>query len=167
MTIEEINALDENDFVIKFGCLFEGSSWIAARAWRARPFSSIEHLHRSFREVMDKAHIDEKVALIEAHPDLVGEAARTGNLTPESAREQSSAGLDRLSPEEIATFERLNRDYKQRFGFPFVICARENRKDTILEGFASRLSNSRSAEIEIALRQIARIAYLRMLEVIR
>ena len=105
--------------------------------------------------------------MIQAHPDLAGRAARAGTLSPQSPREQSSAGLDRLSPEEIATFERLNRTYKDSFGFPFVICARENTKDTILERFASRLSNSRSAEIEIALREIARIAYLRMLDFVK
>jgi len=166
MSMEEINALEPDEFVARFGFLFEGSPWIAARAWNARPFASFEHLHRSFFEVMRKASTDEKAALIQAHPDLVGGAARTGTLSPQSSKEQSSAGLDRLSPEEIATFERLNQTYKDRFGFPFVICARENTKDGILDAFASRLSNSRSAEIEIALREIARIVYLRMFEVV-
>lgn len=167
MSLGEINALDADNFVARLGFLFEGSPWIAARAWQTRPFASFEHLHLSLCEVMNRATTDEKIALIKAHPDLVGKAARAGTLTPESTAEQSSAGLDRLSPEEIATFERLNQTYKERFGFPFVICARDNRKDTILEGFASRLSNSRSTEIEIALGEIARIAYLRMLDVVR
>jgi len=166
MSIEEINAFEPDEFVARFGFLFEGSQWIAARAWNARPFASFEHLHRSFFDVMNRASTDEKLALIQAHPDLVGRAARAGTLSPQSSREQSSAGLDRLSPREIATFERLNQSYKDRFGFPFVICARENTKDSILEGFASRLSNSRCVEIEIALREIARIVYLRMLEVV-
>jgi OHCU decarboxylase len=167
MSIEEVNALDADDFVARLGFLFEDSPWVAARAWHARPFASLEHLHGSLCEVMNGASTDEKVALIQAHPDLVGKAARAGTLTPESAGEQSSAGLDRLSSEEIATFERLNQAYKERFGFPFVICARENKKDTILEGFSSRIANSRSAEIEIALREIARIAYLRILDIVQ
>ena len=166
MSMEEINALGPDEFVARFGCLFEGSPWIAARAWHARPFASFEHLHRSFFEVMSRASADEKATLIQAHPDLVGRAARAGSLSAQSSREQSSAGLDRLAPEEIATFERLNQTYKDRFGFPFVICARENTKDSILDAFASRLSNSRCAEIEIALREIARIVHLRMLEVV-
>ena len=166
MSIAEINSLDVDNFVARLGFLFEGSPWIAARAWHARPFTSFEHLHRSLCEVMNGSTTDEKVALIRAHPDLVGQAARAGTLTPESAGEQSSAGLDRLSPKDIVTFERLNQAYKERFGFPFVICARENRKDTILEGFAARLSNSSSTEIEIALHEIAKIAYLRMTDVV-
>jgi 2-oxo-4-hydroxy-4-carboxy-5-ureidoimidazoline decarboxylase len=167
MSIEEINTLDADNFVGRLGFLFEGSPWIAVRAWHARPFAGVEHLHRSLCEVMNRATTDEKLALIQAHPDLAGQAARADTLTPESAGEQTSAGLDRLSSAELAKFERLNQAYKEKFGFPFVICARENRKDTILECFASRLSNSRSAEIEIALHEIARIAYLRILDVVR
>src|SRR5687768_5991049 len=106
MSIKEINALDSDNFVASLGFLFEGSPWIAARTWHARPFESLEHLHQSLCEVMNRATTDEKLALITAHPDLVGKAARAGTLTPESAGEQSSAGLDRLSPEEISTFER-------------------------------------------------------------
>ena len=99
-----------------------------------------------------------------AHPDLVGKAALAGTLTPESTREQSSAGLDRLSAEEIATFTRLNQAYKDKFGFPFVICARQNKKDSILAGFARRLDNSRAEEIAAALGEIAKISYLRLLD---
>ena len=82
MSMEEINALEPDEFVARFGFLFEGSPWIAARAWNARPFASFEHLHRSFFEVIRKASTDEKAALIQAHPDLVGGAARTGTLSP-------------------------------------------------------------------------------------
>src|SRR5688572_12974834 len=117
MSVGEINALDADNFVARLGFLFEGSPWIATRAWYARPFQSLEHLHQSLSEVMNRATTDEKIALIKAHPDLVGKAARAGTLTPESAGEQSSVGLDRLSPEEISTFERLNQAYKERFGF--------------------------------------------------
>src|SRR5207249_4015726 len=106
MSMEEINALEPDEFVARFGFLFEGSPWIAPRAWNARPFASFEHLHRSFFDVMSRASVDEKLALIQAHPDLVGRAARAGTLSAQSSKEQSSAGLDRLSPEEIATFER-------------------------------------------------------------
>ena len=166
MSIEEINALDVGNFVARLGFLFEGSPWIAARAWHARPFASLEQLHQSLCEVMNRAATGEKVAVIRAHPDLVGQAARAGTLTPESAGEQSSAGLDRLSPEEIAIFERLNQAYKAKFGFPFVICVRENKKNSILEGFAARLSNPSSVEIETALHEIGRIAYLRMTDVV-
>jgi OHCU decarboxylase len=100
--------------------------------------------------------------LIQAHPDLVGRAARAGTLTPESTSEQASAGLDRLSPEDIATFTQFNHTYHDRFGFPFVICVRENKKESILAGFATRLHNSRPREIETALGEIAKICWFRL-----
>jgi 2-oxo-4-hydroxy-4-carboxy-5-ureidoimidazoline decarboxylase len=94
----------------------------------------------------------------------VGRAALAGTLTPESNREQASAGLDRLTPDEIATFARLNAAYRDRFGFPFVICARENKKESILAGFSARLGHAREREIATALDEIARIAHSRLLD---
>ena len=165
MTIQEANSLDREQFVDRLGFLFEGSPWIAERAWQARPFASLDDLHQALCRAMYEATEEQQVSLIRAHPDLVGRAALSGSLTPESSREQASAGLDRLSAEEIATFDRLNGEYKARFDFPFVICARENKKDSILDGFASRMHNSRQREISTALHEISKIAYLRLLDV--
>ncbi|HEX8230750.1 MAG TPA: 2-oxo-4-hydroxy-4-carboxy-5-ureidoimidazoline decarboxylase [Chloroflexia bacterium] len=164
MTIQEVSSLDREQFVSTLGFLFEGSPWIAEQAWHARPFTSLDDLHRALCRVMYEAAQEQQVSLIRAHPDLVGRAALSGSLTPESAREQASAGLDRLTTEEISTFSTLNSEYKARFDFPFVVCARENKKDSILAGFASRMNNSREEEITTALREIAKIAYLRLLD---
>ena len=162
--LQEINALDQDDFVKKLSVLFEGPPWIVVLAWHARPFTSLVHLHQVLCAVMYKAPVEQQVELLQAHPDLVGRAALAGTLTPASTNEQAAAGLDRLSPEEIATFSRLNQAYRDRFSFPFVICARENKKDSILEGFDARLQNSREQEIEIALGEVAKICYLRLSE---
>jgi 2-oxo-4-hydroxy-4-carboxy-5-ureidoimidazoline decarboxylase len=123
-------------------------------------------LHQSLCAVMYRAPVEQQIALIRAHPDLVGRAALTGSLTPESASEQAAAGLDQLSSEEIATFGELNQRYRTTFGFPFVICARENKKASILAGFATRLHNSREQEIATALQEIAKIADLRLRDAI-
>lgn len=165
MTVEEVNSLDREQFVSRLGFLFEGSPWIAEQAWHTRPFASLDDLHQALCGVMYGAAQEQQVSLIRAHPDLVGRAALSGSLTPESTREQASAGLDRLTPDEVATFGRLNSEYKARFDFPFVVCARENKKDSILAGFASRMNNSRDEEISTALREISKIAYLRLLDV--
>src|SRR5437764_4674352 len=143
MTIDESNDLDQEAFVGARGALVEGSPWIVAEACRRRPFDSIAHLHSALCAVMHNASTERQVALIRAHPDLVGKAALMGTLTPESTREQAAAGLGRLSAEEIATFTRLNQAYRDKFGFPFVICARENKKESILAGFQARLGNDR------------------------
>jgi OHCU decarboxylase len=166
MTVAEINALDRDAFVAALGSLFEGSPWIAAETWPARPFSDLDQLHAALCRVMYAAPPERQVALIRAHPDLVGKAALAGTLTAESTREQAAAGLDRLTPEEIAAFSRYNQAYKEKFGFPFVICARENKKDSILAGFERRLGNTREQEISAALDEIAKIGKLRLLDAV-
>ena len=167
MALAAINALDQVAFVAALGALFEGSPWIAAETWPSRPFASRDALHQALCATMYAAPLERKIALIRAHPDLAGKAAIAGELTPESTSEQSLAGLDRLSPEEFATFTRLNRAYSDTFGFPFVICVRENTKDSILASFATRLQFPRDQEIATALGEIAKIARLRLLDAVR
>ena len=107
-----------------------------------------------------------QLALIRAHPDLAGRVALAGELTDASAAEQAAAGLTALSAEELARFTGYNAAYKERFGFPFVICARENRKEAILAAFPLRLRNTRDQEIATALGEIAKIARLRLLDAV-
>ncbi len=166
MTLREINAFDQDEFVARLGFLCEDSSWVAAEAWYARPFANLAGLHRALCDAMYGAPVERQVALIAAHPDLVGKAALAGALTPASIGEQASAGLDRLSPGEIADFTRLNEAYRNRFGFPFVICVREHKKEGILAGFADRLHNPRDREIATALGEIAKICRLRLRDVV-
>ena len=166
MTLEEINGLDRDGFVAALGLLFEGSPWIAAETWPARPFAGVTDLHEALCRTMREAPLERQVALIRAHPDLVGRAALAGTLSPESTQEQASAGLDHLSPDEVATFARLNAAYRDRFGFPFVICARENKKESILAGFGARRGNTREREIATALDEIAKIAHFRLLDIV-
>jgi len=166
MALAVVNALDQDAFVAVLGALFEGSPWIAAETWLSRPFASHNALHHALCATMYAAPPERKVALIRAHPDLAGKAAIAGELTPESTSEQSSVGLDRLSPEEFARFTRLNQAYLDTFGFPFVICVRENTKDSILASFAARLQYPRDQEIETALGEIAKIARLRLLDIV-
>jgi 2-oxo-4-hydroxy-4-carboxy-5-ureidoimidazoline decarboxylase len=167
-TVRELNALDRDDFVARLGFLFEGSPWIAAEAWARRPFADRDQLEWTLVEIIETAPEERQVALIRAHPDLVGRAALAGSLTKESTGEQRAAGLDpnRLSPAEVARFAEANAAYKAKFAFPFVICARENKKESILNGFAARLTNSREVEIETAVREIARIGHYRLIDVV-
>jgi len=162
MTIAELNAADEATFVERLGDIFEDSPWIAAAAWARRPFADRDALHRAMTAIVDEAPRERQVALIAAHPDLVGEAAREGRLSAASRDEQASAGLDRLEPSEIEEFAVLNAAYRERFRFPFVICVRENRKAAIVAGMRARLNNERDAEIAAALREIGAIARLRL-----
>jgi len=166
LTLAEVNLLDRAEFVAKLGSLFEGSPWIADSAWSARPFTDLTQLHQALCATMYAAPPDRQLALIRAHPDLASKAAIAGELTPESTREQSSAGLNRLAPEEFARFTQLNQAYRDRFAFPFIICVREHTKTSILDHFAVRLANTREQEIQTALAEIAKIARLRLVELL-
>jgi allantoate deiminase len=162
---ESMRALNEmtlEGFVSVCGRFYEHSPRIPERASLKRPIATIGQLHELMSGVVRAASTDEKLGLIRAHPDFVGRMAREGRLTRESTLEQAAAGLDSLSDDEITGFERHNAAYRERFGFPFVICARENRKDAILAAFPKRLANSREQEIATALAEIDKIARLRM-----
>jgi 2-oxo-4-hydroxy-4-carboxy-5-ureidoimidazoline decarboxylase len=166
ISLSELNQLNSDAFVAICGPFFEHSSWIAERTFSQRPFSTREVLHRSLCSTLHSATEPEQIALIAAHPDLVGRAALAGTLTAESNREQAAAGLGQLTGDEISLFERYNREYRERFGFPFVICARENKKEAILAAFPLRLKNSREQEIQTALAEIEKIAWLRLCDAI-
>ena len=161
-TLAKLNVMERDEFARVIGPVFERSPWIAAEAWAYRPFESFDKLHRALCDVVRLATNAHQVELIRAHPDLAGRAALAGGLTSASAEEQASAGLGRLSRDEAAKLQELNRKYRQHFGFPFVICARLNRKEAILASCTARLSNSRQEELRIALAEIAKIARLRL-----
>jgi OHCU decarboxylase len=157
-----VNALDREAFVERFGPIFEGSPWVASAAWERRPFADAPELFGALVAVMDTAPLDRQLALIRAHPDLAGRAAIAGELTEDSRREQASAGLDQLTPEEYATFTRINAAYRERFGFPFVICVREHTKESIIESARERVRHDEDTEVRMALAEIAKIAWLRL-----
>jgi 2-oxo-4-hydroxy-4-carboxy-5-ureidoimidazoline decarboxylase len=161
-SLSGLNGLGREDFVRVIGPVFEHSPWIAAQTWAKRPFESAGALHRALCDTVLAADEGRKVGLIRAHPALAGRAARAGTLTPASAQEQASGGLDRLSSEEAAAFDKYNRDYREKFGFPFVICARRYKKEAVMAGFERRLRHSREQEIETALAEICKIAELRL-----
>ncbi len=167
LTLQEINAFDQDMFVERLGELFEGSPWIVVETWHNHPFISIDHLYTTLCTVMYNAPVERQIVLLKSHPDLVGRAALAGTLSLASTHEQASAGLDDLSPEEIATFTRYNQTYRDRYGFPFVICARENKKEAILAGLESRMRHSREQEIAIALGEVAKICKLRLDDLLR
>jgi 2-oxo-4-hydroxy-4-carboxy-5-ureidoimidazoline decarboxylase len=161
-TLQHLNTCPPDAFVAEIGFAFEDSPWIARAAAAARPFADRAGLHAAMVTIVTAAGEDAQVALIRAHPDLAGRVAREGRLTAASAAEQAGAGLGALTPAEVARFDADNGAYRERFGFPFVICAREHTKDSILAALARRRDNERATEIATALTEIAKIAKLRI-----
>ena len=162
LDIAAVNALSLDDFVARFGDVAEHSPWVAEAAAAARPFATREAMIEAFAAAVAAAPRDARLALVRAHPDLAGRAARAGVMAEDSKREQAGAGLDTLTEAEYARFTELNDGYRARFDFPFILAVRGATKAMILDAFEARLPNDPDAEFEAALAQIHRIFRFRL-----
>lgn len=162
LTIADVNALEFGDFAAIFGDVAEASPWVAEAAAARRPFASREAMVLAFADVVRAAPDTARLALIRAHPDLAGRAARAGTIAATSRREQAGLGLDSLSDQEFARFTDLNTRYRAAFGFPFIYAVRGATRTMILDAFAERLLNAPELEFDEAIEQIARIFRFRL-----
>jgi 2-oxo-4-hydroxy-4-carboxy-5-ureidoimidazoline decarboxylase len=162
MTLEELNRMDEAQFVATLGGVFEHSPWVAQRAFAARPFASAAALHAAMVAAVDSAQESEQLALLRAHPELAGKAAIRGELTADSTKEQSGAGLTQCSAEEFATLTELNRRYNAKFGFPFILAVKGHDRAGILREFARRVDSDRVTEFAECLAQVRKITRFRL-----
>ncbi|MEI9806165.1 MAG: 2-oxo-4-hydroxy-4-carboxy-5-ureidoimidazoline decarboxylase [Pseudolabrys sp.] len=161
-SLESLNAASEADFTAALADIFEHSPWVAKAASARRPFATLADLHTAMAAAVLDAPDDVRLALVNAHPDLAGKAARAGALTADSTNEQASVGLDQLTDEEYSRFHRLNDAYKAKFGIPFIVCVRRHTKDSILHQFELRLAHGNADELKAALDEIFRITALRL-----
>lgn len=155
------STLSREDFVERFGPVYEASPWVAEAVWPAVERGDLDDcgaLADAMRGVVDAAPRARQLALIRAHPQL----AVASDMAPASVDEQRGAGLDRCSPDELATFQRLNAAYVERFGHPFIIAVKGLSRADILAAFAARLDNDAGVEFATALAQIHRIAGFRL-----
>ena len=166
MTLEQLNALDRTAFVQALGGIYEHSPWVAEAAWPRRPYASLAALHAAMDAAVAAAGSEAQLALIRAHPELAGKAAIRGELTEASTREQRGAGLDQCSAAEYARLTALNAAYRERFGFPFIVAVRGHTRQSIIDAMAQRLQHALAAEIAEALRQVGRIAALRLADLL-
>ncbi len=157
-----LSRLPQAEFVARLDGIFEHSPWIAERAWAQRPFDSVDALHGAMLGVLDAASEAEQLGLICAHPELAGKEAEAGTLTTASTGEQRGAGLDQCSREELLRLRQLNRDYRARFGFPFVVAVKGLTRYQIMDTVEARLGNDRATEFRTCLREIAKIARFRL-----
>jgi 2-oxo-4-hydroxy-4-carboxy-5-ureidoimidazoline decarboxylase len=150
-------------FVETFGWIFEHSPWVAERTWESRPFRSVEELHNAMTATVESASPEERLALLRAHPDL-GTRAR---ISPASQGEQNSAGLDSLTPQEFEELQEWNRQYREKFGFPFLYAVKGSSKEDVLFALALRLQCHAEEELHQALWEVGRIAWFRLQEMFK
>ena len=162
LAIDAVNAFDAAAFVARFGDVAEGSPWVATAAFESRPFVDREALVEAFVGAVRAGSRERRLALLRAHPDLAGRAAVAGDITEESRREQSEAGLDRLTADEFGRFHALNDRYRARFGFPFIFAVKGATKDAVLAAFEARIDNEADVERAAALANVERIVRFRI-----
>ncbi|MEO7760513.1 MAG: 2-oxo-4-hydroxy-4-carboxy-5-ureidoimidazoline decarboxylase [Casimicrobiaceae bacterium] len=164
-TLASINAMSAAQFSAAFGRVYEHSPWIAARAFVLRPaagFASRGALHAALVATVYAATEDEQIALLRAHPELAGKEAEANALTAESTSEQALAGLTAMSRDEVSRLRAMNATYLEKFGFPFIVCARNNTQQAIFGTLAARTHNFRAMELSNAMTQVGEIARLRL-----
>lgn len=166
-TLEHLNAAETSAFIAALHGIYEHSPWIPERAALQRPFRNLTAFKLALHKVVTDASRAEQLGLIRAHPELAGRAAIAGELTAESTGEQAKAGLNLCSPEEFARLQQLNADYNAKFGFPFILAVKGPTgagltRQQIIATFARRLRNQPEDELREALRQIGRIAEMRI-----
>lgn len=162
-----MNALGEREFVERFGGVFEHSPWVARRAWRKKPFRSLDALHAAMMQVLAEAKKEEQFALVRAHPELAGAEAKQGVLTANSSSEQSRLGFLQLTREQFEAMERLNRRYRDRHGFPCIVALRLHAtRESVLAEISRRIESESQAELRVALEQIGHITRGRLEKII-
>ena len=168
-SLKAINAMDALGFSAAFGKVYEHSPWIAERAFAQRPaagFPTRGALHAALVATVYSATESEQVGLLNAHPDLAGKEAEAGTMTAESKSEQTIAGLTAMSRAEVERLQSMNAAYRDKFGFPFIIAARNNTQAAIFGTLLARTGNSREMELRNALCQVGEIARLRLADLV-
>ena len=160
--INKINKFSKNEFIKVFANIFENTSWIAEELYNQKPFDNFEELSSKILDIFETTTRDKQLKILNAHPDLANKT-KISLLTPDSLKEQTSAGLDQCTKEEFSEFKKLNDAYK-KFGFPFILAVKEKTKIEILNNFRKRISSDPEIEFDEAVKQVKQIASLRLKE---
>ena len=160
--INKINQLSKSEFIKVFTNIFENASWIAEELYNQKPFDNFEELSSKILDIFETTTRDKQLKILNAHPDLANKT-KISLLTPDSLKEQTSAGLDQCTEEEFSEFKKLNDTYK-KFGFPFILAVKEKTKIEILNNFRKRIYSDPEIEFDEAVKQVKQIASLRLKE---
>ena len=158
--INKINNLSKTEFTEVFGNVFENASWIAEKLYDLKPFNDFQELSKKMLNIFEDSDKDSKLRILNSHPDLA-DKTKIRALTPDSLKEQGNAGLDQCTEEEFNEFKKLNNIYK-KFGFPFILAVKDKSKIEILNCFRKRINSEPKVEFEEAVKQVKKIASLRL-----
>jgi len=159
----KIEKLSETEFNKVFGNIFENASWIAKKLYEQKPFKNFQDLSKKMIGIFENADNQEKLKILSSHPDLA-DKTKIGTLTPDSNKEQNNVGLDQCTEEEFNKFKNLNFEYKNKFGFPFILAVKGRKKSEILLNFKKRDLSNKKTEFDEGITQVIQIANLRLEE---
>ena len=162
-SIDKVNKLSKSDFISIFGNVFEKTEWIAQKSYDLKPYKNFEELFSKMMKVFENTEKEKHLEIFNAHPNLAVEK----KLTKDSKNEQKNASLNQCTNEEFIEFKKLNKEYKVKFGFPFIIAVKGKNKEEILNSFRQRITNNIYLEFEEAKRLVKRIASFRLSEIIK
>ncbi|XP_063807799.1 putative 2-oxo-4-hydroxy-4-carboxy-5-ureidoimidazoline decarboxylase [Pseudophryne corroboree] len=166
MDVQTINSMNYEQFQDTFGNIIEKCLLITAAIWSKQPFSSVHEMEVCVYEFIESLPMSGKEGILRCHPDLAGRELSSGTLTVESQHEQLQAGLTSLTTEEQEILALLNSQYKEKFGFPFVICAKMSDKRKIMEELSYRLQNDPSTELLKGIDEVKKICHLRLQDIL-
>ena len=162
-SIDTFNKLNKSEFLSTFGNVFEKTEWIAEKCYDSKPYNNVQELVNKMMEVFENSIKEKHLEILNSHPDL----AVKKKLTKESENEQANANLNQCTNEEFEEFNKLNKKYKKKFGFPFIIAVKGKNKNEILNIFRQRITNNINLEFEEAKKQVKKIATFRLSEIIK
>ena len=160
--INKINKLPKSEFIKVFANIFENAIWIAEKLYNQKPFDNFEELSSKMLDIFEAAKKEKQLKILKDHPDLANKT-KISSLTPDSLKEQTSAGLDQCTEEEFNEFKKLNDSYK-KFGFPFILAVKGKTKTEILNNFKTRIYSDQETEFNEAIKQVKQIASMRLNE---
>ena len=162
-SVDKVNKLSKSDFISIFGNVFEKTDWIAEKAYALKPFNNFQELFSKMVKIFENSKKENHLEILNAHPDLVVEK----QLTDDSRKEQNNANLNQCSDLEFEEFKKLNKEYKKKFKFPFIIAVKGKNRKEILDNFRQRITNNINLEFEEAKEQVKKIANFRLSEIIK
>ena len=162
-SIDTFNKLNKSEFLSTFGNVFEKTEWIAEKCYDSKPYNNVQELVNKMMEVFENSIKEKHLEILNSHPDL----AVKKKLTKESENEQANANLNQCTNEEFEEFNKLNKKYKKKFGFPFIIAVKGKNKNEILNIFRQRITNNINLEFDEAKKQVKKIATFRLSEIIK
>jgi OHCU decarboxylase len=162
-SIDKFNKLSKSEFISIFGNIFEKTEWIAERCYESKPYNNLDELVSKMMKIFENIEKERHLEILNSHPDLAVEK----KLTEDSKNEQKNASLNQCTDEEFVEFKKLNEKYKKKFGFPFIIAVKGKNKEEILNSFRQRIANNINLEFEEAKKQVKKIAYFRLDEIVK